>query len=126
MEHLTYEHILNGGNIMLYGIYDFYSPLQMYGFAKAFSTLDRYTTLLNNGKPDLNFNCSNAKLAGTKFKSDKESLIYIANYSSPETEEFTLNLSTGSVNAVSGKAISAGKQTFKLAPAEFILIHQKH
>ena len=126
MEQLVYEHILNGGNIMLYGIYDFYSPLQMYAFAKAFNTLDRYTALLNSGKPDLKFTCFNKNLAATKFRSVDESLIYIANYSSPETENFTIDLPTGAVNAVSGKKIPAGKQTFKLAPAQFILIHQKH
>ena len=126
MEHQVYEHILNGGNIMIYGIYDFYTPLQMYSFARAFHTLDRYTDLLKSGRPDLRFDCKNPRLAGTKFKSVKESLIYVANYSSPETEQFVLDLPTGAVDAVSGKKFAPGKHTFKLSPAKFILIHQKY
>ena len=124
MEHLVFEHILNGGNIMLYGIYDFYTPLQMYYFAKALTTLDKYVELLKNGQPDLTFDCKNKQLAGTRFKSDKEELIYIANYSSFDTENVTLKLSGTAVNVSTGEKIAPGEHSFKLGPAKFILIHQ--
>ena len=124
MEHLVYEHILNGGNVMLYGIYDFYTPLQMYYFAKALTTLDKYVELLKNGQPDLTFDCGNKHLAGTRFASDKEELIYIANYSSFETESVTLKISGTAVNVSTGEKIVPGERSFKLAPAEFILIHR--
>ena len=125
MEHLVYEHILNGGNIMIYGIYDFYSPLQMYCFAKALNTLDKYADLLKNGKPDLTFNCQNDRLAASCFKSDREALIYVANYSGVETEKFTLDISGNAINVSTGDKIPSGKQEFSVAPAKFVLIYQK-
>jgi hypothetical protein len=125
MEHLVYEHILNGGNVMIYGIYDFYSPLQMYCFAKALNTLDKYADLLKSGKPDLTFDCQNARLAASCFKSGREKLIYVANYSGVETEKFTLDISGNAINVSTGEKIPSGKQEFSLAPAKFVLIYQK-
>ena len=125
MEHLVYEHILNGGNIMIYGVYDFYSPLQMYCFAKALNTLDKYADLLKNGKPDLSFDCQNERLAASCFKSDREQLIYVANYSGVETEKFTLDISGNAINVSTGEKIPSGKQEFSVAPAKFVLIYQK-
>ena len=125
MEHLVYEHILNGGNIMLYSLYEMRTPRQLYYFAKAFQTLSGYSKLLNEGKVDLEFKVDNKKVAVTRFASDNEALVYIANYSSCESESFTLELPAGSRIAASSKAEKAvgGKNTFKLAPAEFVLIH---
>ena len=125
MEHLIYEHILNGGNVMIYSLYEMRTPRQLYYFAKAFQTLGKYTTLMHSGKVDLEFKVNNSKVAVTRFVSDKEALIYIANYSSPEIEEFELVLPAGSRIAASSKAetVVNGKNNFKLAPAEFILIH---
>ena len=125
MEHLVYEHILNGGNIMLYSLYEMRTPRQLYYFAKAFQTLGKYSKLLHEGKVDLDFKVGNNKVAVTRFASNREALIYIANYSSPESESFTLDLPAGSRIAASSKNEKAvsGKNTFKLAPAEFVLIH---
>ena len=125
MEHQVYEHILNGGNLMIYSMYEMRTPRQLYYYAKAFQTLGLYSKLLNEGKVDLEFQVNNSKVAVTRFASDSEALIYIANYSSPETESFELDLPAGSQVAASSKAekVTAGKNTFKLAPAEFILIH---
>ena len=125
MEHLIYEHILNGGNIMLYSLYEMRTPRQMYYFAKAFQTLGMYRELMQQGNPDLQFNISNKKLASTRFASANEALIYVANYSSPETESFELSLPAGSKIAAASRSVkaAAGKNTFKLAPAEFVLIH---
>ena len=125
MEHLVYEHILNGGNIMIYGVYDFYSPLQMYYFARALTTLDKYTELLKTGQPDLSFKCGNERLAATRFNSDREELIYVANYSGFETEKFTLDIFGNAIDVSTGKKIPAGKHEFKVAPAKFILIYQE-
>ncbi|MBO5923255.1 MAG: hypothetical protein J6Q81_01950, partial [Lentisphaeria bacterium] len=116
MEHQVYEHILNGGNLMIYSMYEMRTPRQLYYYAKAFQTLGLYSKLLNEGKVDLEFQVNNSKVAVTRFASDSEALIYIANYSSPETESFELDLPAGSQVAASSKAekVTAGKNTFKL------------
>ncbi|MBE6404351.1 MAG: hypothetical protein E7039_11695 [Lentisphaerae bacterium] len=125
MEHLVYEHILNGGNIMIYSVYEMRTPRQLYSFAKAFQTLGLYSKLLHEGKVDLDFKVNNNKVAVTRFASEKEALIYIANYSSPERESFELNLPAGSVVAASSSAVSVktGRNSLQLAPAEFVLIY---
>lgn len=125
MEHLVYEHILNGGNLMVYSIYEFRTPRQLYYFARGFQTLGRYTELIREGAPDLSFAVDNKNVAVTRFASQKEALFFIANYSSPDTETVTLSLPEGSVVASSSRDVSvrAGANTLKLAPTDFILIH---
>ena len=125
MEHLVYEHILNGGNIMLYSLYEMRTPRQLYYYAKALQTLGKYRQLMHAGKVDLDYTVNNKKVAVTRFASDKEALIYIANYSSPETEVFELDLPAGSsVAAASGTVkLNAGKNSLALEPAQFVLIH---
>ena len=89
------------------------------------SALDKGFFCVYNYKVDLDFKVNNGKLAVTRFASDREALVYIANYSSCENESFTLELPAGSRIAASSKEekINSGKNTFKLAPAEFILIY---
>ena len=123
MESLVYEHVLNGGNIMVYSIYEMRTPRQLYYFAKGFQTLGHYRELLNTGKPDLSFTLKdNARLAATRFASDKEALIFVANYSSPEVETFALKLPEGSEIAASSKPQDISGN-FKLAPTEYVLLH---
>ena len=125
MEALVYEHILNGGNIMVYSIFEMRTPRQLYYFAKGFQTLGQYRELLNSGNPDLSFTLAdNERLAATRFASDKEALLFIANYSSPEIESFALELPPGSkVAASSNPHCQDGSRRFKLAPTEFVLLH---
>ena len=125
MEHLIYEHILNGGNVMVYSMYEMRTPRQLYYYAKALQTLGRYRELMHSGKVDLNFAVNNDKVAVTRFASGKEALIYIANYSSPETESFKLDLPAGSKVAAASRTVDvkSGKNVLKLAPSEFVLIH---
>ena len=125
MEHLIYEHILNGGNVMIYSMYEMRTPRQLYYYAKALQTLGRYRQLMHAGKVDLDYTVNNKKVAVTRFASDKEALIYIANYSSPEKEIFELDLPAGSsVAAASGTVkLNAGKNRLALEPAQFVLIH---
>ena len=125
MEHLIYEHILNGGNVMIYSMYEMRTPRQLYYYAKALQTLGRYRELMHSGKVDLGFAVNNDKVAVTRFASGKEALIYIANYSSPEIESFELDLPAGSKVAAASRTLNVnkGKNVLKLAPSEFVLIH---
>ena len=125
MEHLIYEHVLNGSNVMIYSIYEMRTPRQLYYYAKAFQTLSEYSALIHAGRPDLEFKINNSKLAASRFASASEALIYVANYSSPETESFEMTLPAGSRIAASSKnlKVQEGKNIFKLAPAEFVLIY---
>ena len=123
MEHLVYEQILNGGNLMLYSIYEFRTPMQLYYFARGFETLGAFTDLLKRGKPDPDYSCGNPALAATRFADDREELFFIANYSSPENETFELALPYGGVNVRTAEKLAPGKHRFSLAPAGFILLH---
>ena len=125
MEHLVYEHVLNGGNLMIYSIYELRTPMQLYYFACGFKTLSAFTGLLRRGKPDPDYSCGNPALAATRFSAPDEELIYVANYSSPEKESFELDLPAGGVEVRSGKKLAPGKHRFSLASVEMILIHSK-
>jgi hypothetical protein len=80
---------------------------------------------MQTGKVDLDYAVNNKKVAVTRFASDKEALIYIANYSSPEKEVFELDLPAGSSVASASGAVklNAGKNRIALEPSQFVLIH---
>ena len=73
----------------------------------------------------MSFGVENKNVAVTRFASKKEALIFIANYSSPDTETVTLSLPEGSTVVSSSRqvSLSAGANALKLAPTDFILIH---
>jgi hypothetical protein len=123
MEALVYEQILNGGNLCIYSFNEFNSPLQLYYMGKGLSNLCGFRELLERGKPDVDFQVDNAKLACSRFADGDKALVFIANYSSPDEEPFTLDLPKGAVRVDRDGQLPPGKHQLKLGPAEFALYH---
>ncbi len=106
LEAMVYEQALNGGNLCIFSFADFTSPQQMFYLAKGLHNISSYPELFRSGKPDIGFSVDNPALACSKFSNDRETLIFVANYSSPEDETFTID-----------------KRKITLKPAEFVLLH---
>ncbi|MDD4395906.1 MAG: hypothetical protein PHQ33_08475, partial [Bacteroidales bacterium] len=123
MEALVYEQLLNGGSICIYSFNQFISPIQMFYLNKGLNTISAYGKLLQQGEPDLAFKIDNSELACSKFTDGNESLIFIANYTSPEYEEFNLTLPKGAKRLDVSGSLSPGNHKLKLGPAEFAIYH---
>lgn len=123
MEALVYEQLLNGGNLCIYSFMEFTTPLQLYHMSKGLENICRFPELMKHGKPDTGFKVDNANLACSRFADDEEALVFIANYSSPDEEAFTLDLPGNAVRLDRAGELSSGKHRLKLGPAEFMLYH---
>ncbi len=126
MEAMVYEQFLNGGNLCIYSFNEFTTPLQLYSLSKGLRNICMFRELMERGKPDVDFQVDNAKLACSRFADDREALVFIANYSSPEEETFTLNLPKKAVRLDRAGELAPGKHRLKLGPAEFALYHWKN
>lgn len=123
MEALVYEQLLNGGSVCIYSFNEFVSPDQLYYLAKGLRTLSAFPALFRGGAPDTAFKADNPRLFYSKFTDGRETLVFAANYTSPEYEEFTLQLPGEATRLDRNEKLPAGKQRIKLGPAEFALFH---
>ncbi len=123
MEAMVYEQALNGGNLCIYSFNNFTTPLQMFYLTRGLSNICRYPQLFESGKPEIDFAVDNPELTCSRFGNDKETLIFVANYSSPNNETFTFELTKGSLRLDREEKLAAGKQRITLRPAEFILLY---
>lgn len=123
MEALVYEQLLNGGNLCIYSFSEFTTPLQLYTMSKGLKTLSPFQELLERGKPDIDFKVGNDHLAVSRFATEDEALLFIANYSSPENETLTLNLPTQATRLDQPGTLPPGQHRLNLGPAEFMLYH---
>lgn len=126
MEAMVYEQLLNGANLCIYSFNEFTTPLQLYYLSRGLGNISLFRSLMERGKPDVDFQVDNPKLACSRFADDRETLVFIANYSSPDVETFTLNPPKKAERIDRPGELAPGKQQIKLGPAEFALFHWKN